>query len=202
MLSREGDRGNGISGWLPYLSTTGQDFVTKPANVPGPVGDYAVCSSHITNPPPSNDWRSKDGTGAFVTMDNPAGFPPNDRSLTRFENIVDGTSNTIFVGEKHVRPGPQFLGVGNGGSTDNDNCIFNGDQHGTAARLAGPGGLIAAFPTEACNNCSRFGSWHPGICNFAMGDGSVRSLAVTIDPTNLGALATRAGGDIYRGPDF
>jgi len=24
-----------------------------------------------------------------------------------------------------------------------------------------------------------FGSWHPGVCQFALGDGSVRSLPVT-----------------------
>src|SRR5439155_14343541 len=106
-----------------------------------------------------------------------------------------GTSNTFFAGEKHVTP--DKLGIGNGGSTNNDNCIFNGDQHATSARLAGPGGVIAASPTEKCSNCTRFGSWHTGVCNFVMGDGSVRTLGVTIDPTNLGTLATRSAGDIY-----
>jgi len=192
MLSVAGDNGNGISGWLPYAPG---DFVFANRHVPGPVSDYAVCSSHISNPPPSNDWRSKDGTGAFVTVDN-----PGDRSFTKLESIVDGTSNTLFAGEKHVRP--TQLGNGNGGSTDNDNCVFNGDQHAVCARLAGPGGVIAASPDEACSNCTRFGSWHTAICNFVMGDGSVRALAVTIDPTNLGALSTRAGGDLYNGPGF
>src|SRR5262249_15497736 len=93
MLSTAGDNGNGISGWLPYAPA---DFVVK-SHVPGPVGDYALCSSHIANPPPSNDWRSKDGTGAFVTVDN-----PGDRSFTTLQSIADGTSNTLFVGDKHV----------------------------------------------------------------------------------------------------
>lgn len=192
MLSASGDNGNGIGGWLPYAPG---DFVFRNIHVPGPTGDYAVCSSHIVNPPPSGDWRSKDGTGALVTVDN-----PGDRSFTTLTNVTDGTSNTFFAGEKHVTP--TRIGQGNGGSTNNDNCIFNGDQHAVAARLAGPGGVIAATPTETCANCTRFGSWHSGICNFLMGDGSVRSMSVTVDPTNLGALATRAGGDIYNGPSF
>jgi prepilin-type N-terminal cleavage/methylation domain-containing protein len=192
MQSTAGDDGNGIGGWLPYAPG---DFVYKGIHVPGPCGDYAVCSSDITNPPPSGDWRSKDGTGAFVTVDN-----PGDRSFTSLQSIADGTSNTLFIGEKHVTP--TGLGIGNGGSTNNDNCMFNGDQHAVCARLAGPGGVIAASPDEVCKNCTRFGSWHTGICNFAMGDGSVRALAVTIDPTNLGALATRAGGEVYNGPSF
>jgi prepilin-type processing-associated H-X9-DG protein len=157
-------------------------------HVPGPCSDYAACSSH-TN---SNDTTA-DGTptGAFLTVAN-----PGDRSWTRFDSIIDGTSNTLFIGEKHIRIGQLTIGNGN----DNDNCIFNGDQHRTSGRVAGPGLLLAASPTESGNNGQRFGSWHTGSCNFLMGDGSVRSLAVTIDGTNLGALATRAGGEVYNGP--
>src|SRR5262245_53607557 len=73
MVSKAGDNGNGIGGWLPYLPG---DFVfNNRPHVPGPCSDYAVCSSDISDPLPSKDWRSKDGTGAFVTQDNPSGFP-------------------------------------------------------------------------------------------------------------------------------
>ena len=37
----------------------------------------------------------------------------------------------------------------------------------------------------------KFGSAHPGICQFVMCDGSVRCLANTIDPGTLGLLAQR-----------
>ncbi|MCL2346824.1 MAG: DUF1559 domain-containing protein [Planctomycetaceae bacterium] len=33
-----------------------------------------------------------------------------------------------------------------------------------------------------------FGSWHPGVCNFAVGDGSVTSIADTINPALLAKL--------------
>ena len=50
-----------------------------------------------------------------------------------------------------------------------------------------------------------FGSWHPGRANFAMADGSVRSLSINIDngttsPTFtqgvFGKLITPAGGEV------
>ena len=48
MLSKRGDGEVGVHGigdWLPYFPL---DYVGKPANVPGPVGDYGACSSSVT----------------------------------------------------------------------------------------------------------------------------------------------------------
>jgi hypothetical protein len=39
-----------------------------------------------------------------------------------------------------------------------------------------------------------FGSYHPAVCQFVFGDGAVRALAVTIDPTALSLLANIADG--------
>jgi prepilin-type processing-associated H-X9-DG protein len=52
------------------------------------------------------------------------------------------------------------------------------------------------------NPCDRFHYWslHPGGANFIFADGSVRFLAYTADPI-LGALATRAGGEVVTVPD-
>jgi prepilin-type processing-associated H-X9-DG protein len=46
-----------------------------------------------------------------------------------------------------------------------------------------------------------FGSWHANIVNFAMVDGSVRSVERSIDEGILGALATRDGSERIDG-DF
>jgi len=43
---------------------------------------------------------------------------------------------------------------------------------------------------------SQFGSWHPGICQFVMADGSVRALPVTINPTVRGYLSLRNDGRV------
>jgi hypothetical protein len=42
---------------------------------------------------------------------------------------------------------------------------------------------------------SRFGSWHPGVCQFVMGDGAVRVIRNEIDLTTLGYLAHRFDGN-------
>ena len=44
-----------------------------------------------------------------------------------------------------------------------------------------------------------FSSYHPGGTNFAAGDGSVKLVADTIDPTVFQALGTRAGGEVVPG---
>ena len=40
-----------------------------------------------------------------------------------------------------------------------------------------------------------FGSYHPGICQFAFCDGSVHALPVTINLVTLGRLAARNDGE-------
>jgi hypothetical protein len=105
-------------------------------------------------------------------------------SAVRFEDITDGLSNTIFIGEKHVRRG-QF-GVG-----WLDCSLYNGDYASCSSRGAGPDFPLAKTPDETQ---PVFGSYHPGICQFNFGDGSVRALKNTIDPNVLGLLANIADG--------
>jgi hypothetical protein len=45
-----------------------------------------------------------------------------------------------------------------------------------------------------------FGSYHPGICQFVMGDGSVRSLSVNLAPEILRLLVVRNDGQPI--PDY
>ena len=99
-----------------------------------------------------------------------------------FLSFLDGTSNTLMVGEKHV---PNF----NFGNSP-DSSIYNGDN-GASHRDAGVGVPLAKGPTGA----GGFGSYHPGICQFVFGDGTVRSLPVSIDLVLLGMLANRQDGN-------
>ena len=47
-----------------------------------------------------------------------------------------------------------------------------------------------------------FWSLHPGGCNFLMGDGSVRFIKESVNPTVFSALATRAGGEVIGADRF
>jgi hypothetical protein len=48
----------------------------------------------------------------------------------------------------------------------------------------------------------QFGSWHPGICQFLMGDGSVHAFSVSIDPVILSYLGQRRDGNAIGGSLF
>jgi hypothetical protein len=76
----------------------------------------------------------------------------------------------------------------------------NGDPSSVqATRPAGTNGVdtpipLARTPTDAYAN--QFGSYHTGICQFVLGDGSVRMISVAIDSDNLGRLAARNDGQV------
>ena len=108
----------------------------------------------------------------------------------RFADILDGLSNTIVVGEKHVPLGK--FGVGWW-----DCSMYNGDYYVCSSRAAGPEYPLAKTMTELS---WAFGSYHPDIVQFAFGDGHVRSINVNIDPHTLGLLANRNDGEPV--PDY
>jgi hypothetical protein len=122
--------------------------------------------------------------------------------MTRTSDILDGTSNTFLVGEKHVRIenlGKRTAGAGTGGSTnfsgeDGDNCIYNGDHYDNFARVAGPANTLARFSNQPYN--SNFGSFHPGVCQFVLCDGSVRAMSVSVDGVTLERLVQRRDGEV------
>jgi prepilin-type N-terminal cleavage/methylation domain-containing protein len=170
----------------------------------GAVSDYAACIGNDTTPE-SSGIAGEGGNGAFSvalipwiyvrtpTTGGPPGILGPQKSMTRFSNITDGLSNTFFIGEKHIRLG-QF---GNGNS-EGDGSVYNGDVLSFHARAAGTSNPLALGPTERFR--TQFGSYHPGICQFAFGDGSVRAIPVNITPSILNALAQRDDGVLI--PNF
>lgn len=170
----------------------------------GAVSDYAACIGNDTTPE-SSGIAGEGGNGAFsvalipwnyVRVPTTGGAPGilgPQKSMTRFGNITDGLSNTLFFGEKHVRLG-QF---GNGNS-EGDGSVYNGDILGFGSRPAGRLNPLALGPTDRFR--TQFGSYHPGVCQFAFGDGSVRAIPVNITPSILDALAQRDDGMLI--PNF
>ncbi len=160
----------------PQVSLSGDVLqgTTNP-NVPGALGDYVACTGD-----PSGEI---DYLPSMVTAPN---LPANGAFIYKggnltLERITDGLSNTLFVGEKHI-PNSNF---GNAP----DSSIYNGDN-GASHKQAGVGAPLAKGPSGS----GQFGSYHPGLCQFVMGDASVRAVSVSIDVTNLGYLANREDG--------
>lgn len=185
-----------ISGDTPDTPFSGA--LAPPQYYTGAVSDYAACIGNDTTPE-SSGLAGEGGNGAFsvalipwryvrpVTAGGPPGILGPQRSMTRLSNIKDGLTNTIFFGEKHVRLG-QF---GNGNS-EGDGSVYNGDILAFASRPAGRNNPLALAATERFR--TQFGSYHPGVCQFGFGDGSVRAIAVNISPSIMDALAQRADG--------
>lgn len=177
------------------ISIRGDDILspyeTSP-HVPGIVSDYACSAGHG----PSGIWNWILSNGAMIMGDGvtdpptvPAGgfAPPNAKlvtwkSRTSMASIFDGTSNTILVGEKHVRPSRQ-------GIAPEDGAIYNGDHPANFSRAGGPGYPLARFPTDRFR--TNFGSWHVAGVNFVFADGSVRTLTPFISTETLGKLTNR-----------
>jgi prepilin-type N-terminal cleavage/methylation domain-containing protein len=163
---------------------------------PGALGDYAVCAG--TDLCDGTDCAAGQVTnGAFrVKVGNdPWTRSPTSPATITFTHITDGLSNTIFVGDKHVKIGGFGMGaLGVGGPPDPtrlDGSLYNGDYLISFGRAAGPNYPLAQTPQDSTVG---FGSWHTGVCQFAFGDGRVQSLALTTDPVVLALLANVSDG--------
>jgi prepilin-type processing-associated H-X9-DG protein len=113
-----------------------------------------------------------------------------------FNDISDGTSNTLMLGE---RPPGANLQIGWWGASDYDNLLSTrqlyGDIFGASGcvqpGLFGPGSL-----NDPCNGGdNHFWSFHSGGANWVFGDGSVRFIPYSASAVTI-PLASRNGGEV------
>ncbi|QJW99762.1 DUF1559 domain-containing protein [Frigoriglobus tundricola] len=123
--------------------------------------------------------------------------------VTTFATITDGTSNTIMIAESAGRPtsyGPGGATLGQlnpgeaGWSDPNGAFKFKGANPTTGA--VKPHGAAANTCVMSCNNTNEIYSFHTGGSNFAFGDGSVHFISSSASLCVVGALVTRAGGEV------
>jgi prepilin-type N-terminal cleavage/methylation domain-containing protein/prepilin-type processing-associated H-X9-DG protein len=187
----------------PMTSPASENGKAAPADgnggLEGACGDYGVCDGD------GKDRNTATANGAIIAPlltspnigdNNPYPKPIlGFRSVTSIASIIDGTSNTLLAGEKHVTP------KGLGTASEGDDAFYSGYNYISAQRSAGwyidSNNVRQNKPlmkqTDGAASI-RFGSWHTGICNFVFCDGSVRALPVNIDIETLRRLAVRNDG--------
>jgi len=131
-------------------------------------------------------------------------------SRIRYEDIEDGSSQTIFFGEKLADTAELGWASGTRSTLRNAGWGLNSpyfppvtpatppvEEDADGAPMANPGaGGGNKAPEAPVDPVGGFSSRHPGGANFGFGDGSVRFLKSTITPKVFRALANRADGEM------
>ncbi|MEX2122037.1 MAG: DUF1559 domain-containing protein [Pirellulales bacterium] len=193
---------------LPYVEQTNAyrqiDFsvgVYAPANKPVRAwgAELFICPSDVGPLPPlgvSNYAGCHHDVEAPIDANNHGVFFLNSR--IGFADIADGSSHTIFLGEKLVDPADLGWMSGTRATLRNTGMPINATALGMpgwggqpAKRGTGP--AAALDPTLAVGG---FESFHPRGAQFAFGDGSVRVLNSAIAPTVYSQLGHRSDGQM------
>jgi prepilin-type N-terminal cleavage/methylation domain-containing protein/prepilin-type processing-associated H-X9-DG protein len=190
-------------------------------SVPGP--DNRQDPKFVTSPPPgwsaaSSDYAGSAGANfsiwtapALVSIPNPgstngffAGTTLPGQPGRSDKDITDGLSNTIMFFEQAGGPFVWRQGVmvpGSGLSTSGSGLILL-----TRTWASGNVSLVRAYHADGvtdrgtqmvnASNYLSIYSFHTGMANVAMGDGSVRSLSQNADMTTICSLLTAQNGEI------
>jgi len=137
-------------------------------------------------------------------------------SSVRMADVVDGTSNTVMIGERTAADqllyGWQWAVAGDAPARFGTADVVLGVHE----RVGTPTGVTDFFRPAKVNDPMsldrlHFSSRHPGGAQWALVDGSVRMLTYAIDgavnsstggpPTILESMATRGDGEVFTFPN-
>jgi prepilin-type N-terminal cleavage/methylation domain-containing protein/prepilin-type processing-associated H-X9-DG protein len=163
-----------------------------------PSNYLAVCGN--------DDWFEAGGSGSNATNGVFAVYSwlrSSTRKPIRITDIVDGTSNTVAVGERPVHPTLQWGWIY---ATDFDTMMAvpsNDDVYGQASDGGSPPCPRPSHYRDDIvdGRCAHthFWSLHPGGANWALADGSVRFIPYS-GASVLVLMASINGGEVVQQP--
>ncbi|MDA0657358.1 MAG: DUF1559 domain-containing protein [Planctomycetota bacterium] len=151
------------------------------------VGSSFFQGAH-TPAPPNRQWR---GVIVRTNWELDKSLPEGGREIgstpvTKFKDIVDGTSKTMVIGEKRVKI--KF----EDGDYGDDRGWTDGWDYDTMRNTGGRYGIDTNTDSIKEEVYLAFGSAHKAGMNAVMADGSVRLIQYEIDPAIFEFLADRA----------
>jgi prepilin-type N-terminal cleavage/methylation domain-containing protein/prepilin-type processing-associated H-X9-DG protein len=132
-------------------------------------------------------------------------------SRLSFQDITDGSSQTLMVGERSYNLSyVTWTGRAIGGwlfttaSFEGGTNTFHPDPEESFTMVLGPVGLEDGLrtPNHPMAHVEDYWSHHPGGVNFLFADGHVGFLKNSINPTPWRSLATRAGGEVISSDSY
>jgi len=134
------------------------------------------------------NWTNNGPTGNCDGLDNGNGmfFRSDKKRTLRLEQMLDGTSNTLMVGEDNPDRNQHLGWPRSNYSTGTTSIPLNTSIVGSTPQFG-----YGDWP-----NVYSFRSRHTNGANFALADGSVRFISQAIDITTYRNLSTYSGGEV------
>lgn len=161
--------------------------------------EVVVAACWYQNPNSGKTYGHAKNDYAAGSLDTATGFPNGVGPVTwveasRIDDIRDGTTNTLLLGEKRINL--MFLGQMQANDNEGYTCGWNHDverytNREPLADFRDPGGSGGE---------DRFGSSHPGGMNIALCDGSIRFIGYSVDLNTFSAIGHKADGKVVQVP--
>ena len=149
-------------------------------------------------PAPSNYAANYHDQEKPITSDCNGVFFLN--TFVPYDDITDGTTHTLFFGEKIIEPTDLGWIAGTRSTLRNTGAPLNTAGFGATGKpltaASGSAAPAARAGTGVAQPVGGYSSFHAGGLMVAMGDGSVRFLSESIDPETLQKLGHRKDGEL------